>query len=46
VLMLLFVFYSSFIFYYGACFTKVWAQHVNSPIKPGKYTVQYRQRNA
>lgn len=45
VLMLLFVFYSSFIFYYGACFTKVWAQHVNAPIKPGRYTVQYNQKN-
>jgi membrane protein len=37
VLMLLFVFYSSFIFYYGACFTKVWAAHVQQPIKPGRY---------
>jgi Predicted membrane protein len=45
VLMLLFVFYSSFIFYYGACFTKVWAQHVNAPIKPGKYAVHYEQKN-
>jgi membrane protein len=26
VLMLLFVFYSAFIFYYGACFTRVWAE--------------------
>ena len=32
-LLLLFVFYSSFIFYYGACFTEVWAMHVNKPIK-------------
>jgi len=32
-LLLLFVFYSSFIFYYGACFTRVWAKHVNRPIK-------------
>jgi membrane protein len=44
VLLLLFVFYSSFIFYYGACFTKIWAQHVGRPIKPGRYTVQYRER--
>jgi membrane protein len=45
VLMLLFVFYSSIIFYYGACFTKVWAEHVKLPIKPGRYTVGYRQKN-
>lgn len=44
VLMLLFVFYSSFIFYYGACFTKVWAQHVGRPIKPGRYTVGWKER--
>ena len=29
VLLLLFVFYSSFIFYFGACFTKVWAEFHN-----------------
>ena len=32
VLLLLFVFYSSFIFYYGACFTRVWAEYVRQPI--------------
>ena len=37
VLLLLFVFYCSFIFYYGACFTKVWADFHNSPIGPGKH---------
>jgi membrane protein len=31
-LLLLFVFYSAFIFYYGACFTKVWADYVKKPI--------------
>lgn len=46
VLMLLFVFYSSFIFYYGACFTKVWAQYVGRPIKPGRYTVEYRGKRS
>lgn len=35
-LLLLFVFYSSFIFYFGACFTKVWAMHVNRPIAGGR----------
>lgn len=34
VLLLLFVFYSSFILYYGACFTKVYAQHIGKPIQP------------
>lgn len=37
VLLLLFVFYCSFIFYYGACFTKVWADFHKSPIGPGKH---------
>jgi membrane protein len=35
-LLLLFVFYSSFIFYYGACFTNVWAKHVKRPIRSRK----------
>ncbi|MCW3091265.1 MAG: inner rane protein YihY, formerly thought to be RNase [Ferruginibacter sp.] len=34
VLLLLFVFYSSIILYYGAAFTKVWSVHINQPIKP------------
>jgi membrane protein len=41
VLLLLFVFYSSFIFYYGACFTKEWAIFHRSPIQPGKHAEQY-----
>ena len=40
-LMLLFVFYSSFIFYYGACFTKAYAEFKNQPIKPGRNAVKY-----
>ncbi|MEJ7681350.1 MAG: YihY/virulence factor BrkB family protein [Segetibacter sp.] len=35
VLLLLFVFYSSFILYYGACFTKVFATYIKDPIKAG-----------
>ena len=42
VLLLLFVFYSSFIFYYGACFTKVWADFYNSPIQPSKRAESYK----
>ncbi len=42
VLLLLFVFYSSFIFYFGACFTKVWAESNNKPIQPSKYAESYK----
>jgi membrane protein len=34
VLLLLFVFYASLIFYFGASFTKVWGEHLGQPIKP------------
>jgi len=37
VLLLLFVFYSSFILYYGACFTKVYALAIHQPIKGGEH---------
>lgn len=41
VLLLLFIFYSSFIFYYGACFTKVWSEIYNKPIQPAKHAEKY-----
>jgi membrane protein len=41
VLLLLFVFYSSFIFYYGACFTKMWAETYYKPIRPAKHAEKY-----
>lgn len=41
-LLLLFVFYSSFILYYGACFTKVFATFIKAPIKAGDYSSKYR----
>ncbi|QEC42671.1 YihY/virulence factor BrkB family protein [Pseudobacter ginsenosidimutans] len=41
VLMLLFIFYCAFIFYYGACFLKVWAKHKNKPIIPRYYAEAY-----
>ena len=41
VLLLLFVFYSAFIFYYGACFTKIWAETYNKPIPPAKHAEKY-----
>ena len=34
VLILLFVFYASLIFYYGASFTKVWGEELGQPIQP------------
>ena len=42
VLLLLFVFYSSFILYFGACFTKVYATFTEDPIKPGEHAVKYK----
>ena len=41
-LLLLFVFYSSFILYYGACFTKVFATFIKDPIKAGDYSTKYK----
>ncbi len=42
VLLLLFVFYSSFILYYGACFTNEYANYINEPILPGEHSVRYK----
>lgn len=41
VLLLLFVFYCSFILYYGAMFTRVWAEYHHSYIAPGKNAYRY-----
>jgi membrane protein len=41
VLLLLFVFYSSFIFYYGACFTLVWSEFNKKTIQPGEHAENY-----
>ena len=45
VLVLLFVFYSAMIFYFGAAFTQVYAHHVGLDIKPKKTAVRYRLVN-
>ncbi len=45
VLLLLFVFYSSLIFYYGAAFTKVWGEHIDQPIKPLANAVLYESND-
>jgi len=38
-LLLLFVFYCSFMFYFGACFTRALAEHMGQPILPAGYAV-------
>lgn len=42
VLLLLFVFYSALILYYGACFTRSWALHQEQPIRPLSGFMHYR----
>ncbi|UPL47485.1 YihY/virulence factor BrkB family protein [Hymenobacter sublimis] len=42
VLVLLFVFYSAMIFYFGACFTKAYAHYVGMDIRPKKSAVRYK----
>jgi membrane protein len=42
VLLLLFVFYSSLILYYGAAFTKVWGIYKQQPIKPLPHAMHYQ----
>jgi membrane protein len=42
VLLLLFVFYSSLIMYYGAAFTKIWGIFRREPIRPLRHAIQYR----
>jgi membrane protein len=45
-LLLLFVFYSSFILYYGACFTKAFGDFTRDPIKAGDYSVKFKMVEA
>ncbi len=42
ILLLLFVFYSSLILYFGAAFTKVWGIHYQKPVKPKHYAAHYK----
>lgn len=42
VLLLLFVFYSALILYYGAAFTKTWGLYKKTPIKPRRHAMHYR----
>lgn len=41
ILLLLFIFYASLIFYYGAAFTKIWGIHIGKPIMPHHHAVNY-----
>ncbi|HMK03396.1 MAG TPA: YihY/virulence factor BrkB family protein [Ferruginibacter sp.] len=41
VFLLLFLFYSSLIFYFGAAFTKVWGEHLGKPIQPVRNAESY-----
>ena len=45
VLIMLFVFYSSFIFYFGACFVKVLSEAKDTPIRPikGAFTYEIKE---
>lgn len=40
-LLLLFVFYSALILYYGAAFTKVWSEYKGEPITPLRHATHY-----
>jgi membrane protein len=42
VLILLFVFYSSLILYFGAAFTTTWADYLHKPIRPLHYATKYK----
>lgn len=42
ILVLLFVFYASLIFYYGASFTRYYAQRIHQEAEPGKHAVAYQ----
>ena len=42
VVLLLFVFYTSLILYFGVSFTKVWAEWIAMPIKPMQHAIQYK----
>lgn len=46
VLLLLFVFYSALILYYGAAFTKIWGINKGHPIKPLPHAMHYRLMEA
>ena len=46
VLLLLFVFYTSLILYYGAVFTKLWAVYKKTPIRPMPHAKLYRMVEA
>jgi membrane protein len=42
-LLLLFIFYSAMIMYYGAAFTYSFAKAINDPVKPGRYADEFEE---
>ncbi|SHN18248.1 YihY/virulence factor BrkB family protein [Chitinophaga sp. CF418] len=42
VLLMLFIFYSAIIFYYGAAFTKVWSEFKHRPMQPLRHATFYK----
>nr|WP_255478670.1 YihY/virulence factor BrkB family protein [Rufibacter sp. XAAS-G3-1] len=44
VVLLLFIFYSAMIFFFGACFTLVYARHMNLPLRPKSFATFYEWR--
>lgn len=42
VLLMLFIFYSAIIFYYGAAFTKVWSEFKHRPMQPVRHATFYK----
>jgi membrane protein len=46
VLVLLFVFYTSLIMYFGVAFTRIWAEYRQQPIRPMPYAAHYKLTDA
>jgi membrane protein len=46
VLLLLFMFYSSIIFYFGAAFTNAWSSHIGMPIRAAQHAAHYELKTA
>jgi len=44
VVLLLFLFYSAMIFFYGASFTRVYARYIHQPLVPKSFATFYEWR--
>ncbi|RNI29445.1 YihY/virulence factor BrkB family protein [Rufibacter immobilis] len=45
VVLLLFIFYSAMIFYFGACFTRVYARSIDQPLQPKSFATFYEWKD-